>query len=267
MTAVPAEGAFTGRLRRLALLLAYDGTAFKGWQRQAGKARTVQAVLESAISKVLGQEIRVDGAGRTDSGVHARGQVASFSATTGRSAASILESLAAALPEDLACESCADVDGRFHARLSATGKAYRYLLDRGKSRDPFLARYALHVGADLDIGAMRAAAALLVGRRDFASFTNLKEKEKSFVRDLRKAWVREDGRLVELRFEADGFLYNQARIMAGVLLDVGLGRMRPGKVAEIAAARRRAQASGALDGRGLYLEEVFYPEPAPFPKP
>ena len=246
-----------GSERVLKLVVAYDGTAFKGWQRLPGKARTVQGFLEAALGRVLGEAVEASGAGRTDAGVHAEGQVASVPTRSGKSLERILRSLDGDLPPDLAVLSAVDAEPRFHARYRATGKLYRYRLQLGARPDPFAARYALRVTDALDRGAMRSVAAALVGRRDFSAFTNAKG-DKSATRELRAVRVVERGDFLDLEFEGDGFLRNQARIMAGALVEAGLGRLEPAGVAALLADGVRAGAPGALDAKGLCLVKVFY---------
>ncbi len=245
--------------RTLRLKLAYDGTDFKGWQRlPAGKGRTVQDCLERCLEKILGSEVEVAGAGRTDAGVHALGQIASFHTASRRPAQAVLSALNDSLPGDIACLECVEADPRFHARYRASMKTYRYRILNRALPDPFLRRYSLHVPGALDLEAMRRAAAVLVGKHNFQSFTNLKEKEKSFERTIASIGIAEDGGLVDIFFSGDGFLYNQARIMAGALLSCASGTMDETALSLILNARDRSRAPGAAGAFGLCLMEVRY---------
>ncbi len=237
---------------------AYDGTAFKGWQRLSGKARTVQGVIETALSRIVGTTVEIAGSGRTDSGVHAAGQVANARLPAIPDLERFLKRLDAELPEDIACLGVERAAANFHARFSAVEKTYRYLVHDGKRRDPFSTRYAHHLTERLDLDAMRAAVAELVGKRDFTSLTNLKPGDKSFVRDLRSIAVTRDGDFVSMEFVADGFLYNQVRIMAGALIEAGLGSLTPDRLRRVVDARDRSQAPGAAPAKGLRLESVRY---------
>lgn len=245
--------------RNFLLTLAYDGTDFKGWQR-LGKGRSVQGELERALSEVLGAPTEVVGAGRTDAGVHAEGQAASFHAFTDLSCAQLKADLNARLPSDLACFACSEADGRFHARLHARTKVYRYRLLASDDPDPFLARYSLHVQRELDLEAMRAVGGRLVGERDFRALSNAKGEDT--VRRLDEVRVEarahRDGRIVDLVFVGPGFLYNQVRIMAAALLESGRGALDPERIDAILAGRDRSAAPGALAPRGLCLVEVRY---------
>lgn len=245
--------------RVLKLRLAYDGTDFKGWQRlPAGKGRTVQDCLERSLEKALGKAAEVSGAGRTDAGVHALGQVASLHTVSKRPCESILADLNAILPPDIACLSCEEADPRFHARYRASIKTYRYRILNRQIPDPFLRRYSLHLAQPLDVEAMRRAAPAFLGKHNFQSFTNLKEKEKSFERSISSAGIRRDGDVVDIVFSGDGFLYNQVRIMASALIACGLGTMGIDSIREIIAAEDRARAPGAAGAFGLCLMDVAY---------
>jgi tRNA pseudouridine38-40 synthase len=246
--------------RNFLLVLAYDGSDFRGWQRLGGGGRSVQGELERALSDLLGAPTEVVGAGRTDAGVHAEGQAASFHAFTALSCAELKAALNVRLPPDLACRACSEADARFHARLHARSKAYRYRLLASEDPDPFMERYSLRVGAALDLEAMRAAGRRLVGERDFRALSNAKGDDT--VRRLDEVRVEArphpGGQVVDLVFVGPGFLYNQVRIMAGLLLEAGRGAARPERVDAILAGRDRSAAPGALAPRGLCLVEVLY---------
>jgi tRNA pseudouridine38-40 synthase len=254
--------------RNFLLTLAYDGTNFHGWQRlsgaKPGAGRSVQGEVEACLAKVLGiapraeglSGIEVVGAGRTDAGVHAEGQGASFHAFTSLSCEAIEEALNAVFPPDLECRACAEVDSRFHARLHAISKTYRYRLLVGPSDDPGIRRTSLRVAESLDLEAMRAAAALLVGERDFRALSNAKGEDTE--RRLDEVAIEAHDALVDLLFVGPGFIYNQVRVMAALLLEVGKGRIESGRVGAIIAGRDRRAAPGALGPYGLCLVEVRY---------
>ena len=252
--------------------LAYDGTDFLGWQRLPDKkpdggsargstrgstaGRSVQAEVEAGISRVLGTAIEVVGAGRTDAGVHAEGQAASFHAFTALGCSTLKDAINAQFPPDLSCLSCVEVDSRFHARLHAKSKIYRYRLLVSSEPDPFMRRYSLHVGEKLDVDAMMAAAAALIGEKDFRAVSNAKGDDT--VRRVDEARVEVDGRIVDLVFVGPGFIYNQVRVMAAILLEAGKGAIAPDRVPAILAGRDRAAAPGALGPFGLCLVDVLY---------
>ena len=250
--------------RNFLLILSYDGSGFEGWQRgpvlpqSDGKPRrTVQAAVEAALTELLGEAIEVVGAGRTDAGVHAEGQAASFHSRTALEPGAIVSGLAPLLPADLRCLSCREVDPRFHARYRAKGKLYRYRLHMGALSDPLLRPTSLHVGPGLDLDAMRRAAALFEGEHDFGAFTNAKGKGDT-VRRIDSVRVEAKGDIVDLLFRGEGFLYNQVRIMAAAMLEAGRGRLALDEIAAALAGGKRKAMPGALGAFGLCLVAVYY---------
>ncbi len=248
--------------------LAYDGTDFQGWQRLPGQqsnrglvrgsaaGRSVQAEVEAGVSKVLGTAIEVVGAGRTDAGVHAEGQAASFHAFTALGCSALKDAINVQFPPDLVCTSCIEVDARFHARLHAKTKIYRYRMLVSSDPDPFMRRYSFHVGEKLDVDAMKAAAAALIGEKDFRAVSNAKGDDT--VRRIDEARVEVEGRFIDLVFVGPGFIYNQVRVMSALLLEAGKGAIAPDRVPAILAGRDRAAAPGALGPFGLCLVDVLY---------
>jgi len=244
--------------RNFLIRLAYDGSLFLGWQRLPGAGRSVQGTVEACLGKALGAgaPIEVVGAGRTDAGVHAEGQAASFHAFTPLSCDGIKEALNAAFPVDLSCRDCVEVDHRFHARLHASAKVYRYRLLNRPQADPELRRVSLHVPERLDRAEMARAGAALVGERDFRALSNAKGSDT--VRRLDEVRIEDNDPFLDLVFVGPGFLYNQARIMAAYLLEAGRGGMDARRSAAILEARDRRAAPGALGPFGLCLVEVRY---------
>ena len=238
-------------------MLEYDGTNFAGWQQQA-KGRTVEAELKRALREITGHEITVYGAGRTDAGAHAEGQVANFR-TDGRIGPQrLMAALNARLPEDVVVLSAGEVPEEFHARYSARWRRYRYrFLDR--TARPALERgRCWHVRGRLDVDAMTQAAKPLVGKHDWTSFCSASEPATARVREMRSASVRRRGDFVELELVAEGFLRGLARSIAGALAEVGLGRRPPEWVGRVLRARDRRQAARTAPAGGLTLMEVVY---------
>lgn len=245
--------------RNLLLVLAYDGSGFKGWQRLSLGERTVQATLEAALETTLGEATNVVGSGRTDAGVHAAGQAANFWTVSALPLAELGVRLNATLPADLRCVGIREALPNFHARYRATGKTYAYrVVDRGL--DDAMRRYSLRVKTCLDDAAMATACSVLADAISFAAFTNAKKDASHFVRDLREAGVERAGDYADIVFSADGFLYNQARLMAAAVLEVGLGRMKIERLRAIAESGDRRAAPGALGAFGLRLVSVDYRE-------
>ncbi|HRY55421.1 MAG TPA: tRNA pseudouridine(38-40) synthase TruA [Spirochaetia bacterium] len=248
--------------RNFLLVLAYDGSGFRGWQRLPGPGagRSVQLAVEEALAAVLGvpgERVEVAGAGRTDAGVHAEGQAASFHSRTALGPEAIRAALDEALPPDIGCRSCREVDPRFHARFRAKAKVYRYRLHVGTDPDPACRSTSYHVRGPLDLAAMEAAGKELLGERDFRALSNARGKADT-RRRLDRASVERAGAFVNLYFEGSGFLYNQVRIMAALLLEAGLGRIGPGGAGAILESGDRARAPGALGAYGLCLMHVKY---------
>ena len=242
------------------LVLEYDGTLFAGWQAQIGR-RTVEGELRGALRALTGGDHVVHGAGRTDAGAHALGQVASFR-YEGRLAPDRLRSgLNALLPEDVAVVGADVVPDEFHARYSARWRRYRYRwLDR-PARPALHRHQCWHVRSALDLDAMRAAAPSLVGAHDWTTFCSASEPPASRVREMRTAAVARHDRFVELELVGQGFLRGLVRGIAGALTEVGAGRQPPGWLADILAARDRARAPRTAPARGLTLVEVLYEDP------
>lgn len=241
------------------LIISYRGTEFSGWQRQPGK-RTVQESIESALEKIWGQKIVLQGSGRTDTGVHALGQVASFNAPRLHSATVLLRALNANLPRDVRVVKCQLVPPSFHARFDALGKTYRYQVWNHLVQDPFTLNTHWHVPRPLDLPAMRRAARLLLGRHDFASFTsNPGYERETTVRTMRRASIMRHAATLTFHFTADGFLYRMVRNLVGALIKVGLGKMSVDEFGKVLRARSRSEAPATAPACGLYLMRVFYP--------
>lgn len=238
------------------MTVAYEGTAYAGFQRQPNGI-TIQEKIEEALERIAG-EVKVVGAGRTDAGVHAEGQVVHFDSDTRHGAAEILRSANFYLPKDIAALSCEEADPSFHARYSAKGKRYRYTVWNDPVRPVLWRTLALHVPEPLDLGAMRAAAAPLLGTRDFSSFASEIAPGGNAVRTVSSLDPSRDGPRLLLDVGADGFLYNMVRAIAGTLLEVGRGRRPAAWVADVLAARDRRAAGPTAPARGLTLVRVDY---------
>ncbi len=241
--------------RHFKLTIAYDGAAYGGWQFQPN-AVTVQEVIETALTKIVGHPVRIHGAGRTDAGVHARGQVASVALTTSLKPSVLRRALNANLPEEVRILSVQEVSAEFHARFSARRKEYRYQIDCGAVADPFLRRYAWHHPRKLDVTAMRRAARLLRGRHDFTAFSA--KTERTPIRTISKLTMTRRGSLLTITVVADGFLYKMARSIVGALVKVGEGRLTPSQVGELLRQKRRVALIETAPAKGLFLWRVGY---------
>jgi tRNA pseudouridine38-40 synthase len=240
------------------LTLAYDGTAYVGWQRQAA-GTSIQGVLENALRELEGHAVAVAGAGRTDAGVHALGQVASCVLERAVEPAVIVRAANARLPADVRILAAEVVGSDFHARFLATRKTYRYRFCDAAVMSPFERRYGWHVPGALDVEAMDAAARCLVGRHDFAAFASAGGATRTTERTVAWSTVRRDPQgLVVYEIAGDGFLRHMVRAVAGTLVDVGHGRRSPGAMPEVLASRDRASAGPTAPAGGLFLVSVEY---------
>lgn len=237
------------------LTVAYDGTAYGGWQRQA-HATTVQQLIEGALAKIVGQPVTVHGSGRTDAGVHARAQMASVRLRTRLPPATLQRALNANLPADIRVLGVGRAPAGFHARFSARAKEYRYRIDTGAVADPFARAYAWHHPRSLDVAAMRRAGRVLVGRHDFSALAA--KSERNPVRRVTKLEIRRRGRWLEIAVVADGFLYKMVRSLVGALVKVGEGRLSVGQLRAILQSRQRTAAVETAPARGLVLWRVWY---------
>lgn len=241
------------------LTIQYDGTRYDGWQRQGNTDNTLQGRLEGVLSRMVGKPVEIQGAGRTDAGVHARGQVASVHLPEGYTSQEVQNYLNRYLPEDVAVVDVVEVGERFHARLSATGKEYRYHIRMGSVPDVFARKYQYRVEEPLDLAAMERAAGYLTGKHDFRSFCGNRRFKKSTVREVFHIGVEVCGSDLTLVYRGDGFLYNMVRILTGTLLEVGLGQRTPESMVDILEAKERTAAGKTAPAQGLVLQEVYYP--------
>ena len=244
-------------MRNLRLDLCYDGTRYRGWQRLPGKDDTIQGKLETTLSRILGEQIEVSGSGRTDAGVHAKRQVANFHCESLMSAEEILVQLRRYLPEDIGIYSCREVSQRFHARLNAREKTYRYRIWNSDAPCVFQRRYVTVMPEPLNLQDMRQAADLLCGEHDFSAFCGNAKMKKSTVRFLRSIQIEQKGEEIQLCFTGNGFLHNMVRILVGTLVEVGRGERNVQSIPALFGGKR-AEAGFLAPPQGLCLEEVMY---------
>lgn len=254
----------SARLRNIKLVIAYDGTGFSGWQRQKHDC-TIQGEIERCLNRMTREEINLHGAGRTDSGVHAEGMVAHFSTRSTLPCHDFLRGLNSMLPGAIRIYSAEDIDENFHARFSAIGKKYRYVIYTGKVIPPHLRRYSLHVTSTLNHTTIRDCLKKLEGCHDFASFENSGSRDKDncsgrgAVRTIFKAEVSQEAPdQLTFEFIGDGFLRNMVRNLVGSLLEAGRGKLTGQEFAEILEGRDRTMAGPTAPAHGLTLKEVMY---------
>ena len=245
-------------MRTLKLTLAYDGTRFVGWQRQA-EGESIQALLEDALARFEGAPVTVHGAGRTDAGVHALGQVASVRLTAPHDTATLVRALNAQLPSELRVLSVEEVAADFHARFSARAKTYRYQIRNAPIADPFTRLYEWHIPETLNRDAMTQGALTLVGTHDFAAFQSAGGEVSTTVRTITRAeWRALEGGLLILELTGDGFLRHMVRAVAGTLVEIGRGWRQAGEIADLLNSGRRADAGATAPPHGLFLVSVDY---------
>lgn len=251
------------------MTIAYDGTRYKGWQRLGAGEDTIQGKVEECLSRYFGEKVEIIGASRTDSGVHALGQVANFQMPAGidhdnYEPDAMKSDLNAHLPEDIRVMDLEKVSDRFHARFHCTTKIYHYSVSLDEVMNPLIRKEVVH-GGNLDIQGMKAAAKCLVGTHDYTAYTNAKGKKKSMVRTINDITfkIEERGlysksRILTVAFEADGFLHNMIRRIMGMLLQVGEGHMSPDEIKKILDAKDRSQVTHVAPPNGLCLMTVNF---------
>ena len=248
-------------MKNYKLILQYDGTRYLGWQKLGSdkeKDRTIQGKLEAVLSKMTGFPVEVQGSGRTDAGVHALCQVVSCRLETAMGAKEIREYVNEYLPEDIALVQVEEAPDRFHARLNAKAKTYRYAINNSVVPDVMRHKFEMQVKEPLDTRAMEEAASYLVGVHDFLNFSSLKKSKKSTIREIYSVTVTRNEEKITMDFYGNGFLYNQVRIMTGTLIEVGKGERTPESVKEIFTASSREAAGFTAPAKGLTLMNVEY---------
>ena len=244
-------------MRNIRLDICYDGTRYNGWQRQTSHDNTIQGKLETALSRILGEPIEISASGRTDTGVHARGQVANFHTDAAMSCAELLAELRKYLPEDIGIYSCREVSPRFHARLNALEKTYQYRLWNSDWPCVFDRRFVAVMEEELDVERMQEAAQLLLGTHDFSAFCANKKMKKSTVRTIKSFTVQRVGEEIRFTVTGNGFLHNMVRILVGTLVEVGRGEREMDSIPALFGGKRE-DAGFLAPGKGLCLMEVRY---------
>ena len=245
-------------MRNFKIVIQYEGTKYQGWQRQESTGNTIQGKFEAILSKMTGSKVQIDGSGRTDAGVHAYGQVANFKIDTHMSALEILEYINRYLPEDIGVIEIREMPERFHSRLNAVGKTYRYRIWNSDLPCVFDRRYIYEFPQQLDIEAMRRAAAYCIGRHDFKAFTSNKKSKKSTVRTIESIEIQQNGPEIVITYKGDGFLYHMVRILTGTLIEVGQGTRHAEEMERLIASGTREMAGALAPAKGLTLMEVRY---------
>ncbi len=246
-------------MRNFKIILQYEGTRYQGWQRQDSTGNTIQGKLEAILGKMTGLGfVQVDGSGRTDSGVHALGQVANFKIDTNMTAIQIMDYINQYLPDDIGVISIKEVPERFHSRLNAKGKTYQYRIWNSSIPCVFKRRYVYELEKELNIDDMKKAADFFIGKHDFKAFTSNKKSKKSTIRTIEAITITKDGNEIIIDYKGDGFLYHMVRIMTGTLIEVGLGKRTIESVQDLLKNGKREMAGELAPAKGLCLMEVRY---------
>lgn len=246
-------------MKNYKITIQYDGTKYNGWQRQGNTKNTIQEKFESVLSLMCEHQVEIFASGRTDAGVHACAQVANFKCKTDKSCPEIMEYLNHYLPADILVTDIKEVSERFHSRLNAVSKTYEYIIAT-KKPDVFIRKYVYYTDVSPDVSKMKQAAKLILGTHDFLGFSSVGKTKKSTVRTVNFIDTTEDEGLIRIKINANGFLYNMVRIIAGTLFDIGTGKLSANDIENIFNAKTRASAGATLPACGLKLVEVFYKE-------
>lgn len=244
-------------VKNIMLTIEYDGTGYHGWQSQKN-ALAIQDVIEGALKKITGEDIRLTGSGRTDAGVHALGQVANFHTSSSIPPEKFSYALNSHLPDDIVIKKSAEVSESFHSRYDAKGKKYRYIIFNYEFPSPLMRRREWHIRRPLDREAMKKSLKYLLGKHDFSAFMSSGSSAENTVRTVMAAELKDDGQRIIFEITADGFLYNMVRIIVGTLAKVGTGEMVPDEMQRIIESCDRERAGSTAPAWGLYLVEVYY---------
>lgn len=249
-------------MRTIKLTLAYDGTHFNGWQIQSNNQRTVQGEIKKALKEFLNEDVTLIASGRTDTGVHAQGQVAHFKSKSKQDITEIQKSLNALLPEDISAINIEEVSKNFHAQYDAKLKTYRYQIFNSPHRNPYYRSFYLHYPHTLSVRRMREAAKDLIGKKDFKSFqskdSSKPHRQEDTIRTITQCAINKKGDCIDITITADGFLYKMVRNIVGTLIDVGSKKLETDSIQTILSLRNRQFASSTAKANGLSLMDVQY---------
>lgn len=247
-------------MKNYKLTIQYVGEKFQGWQKQTSTDNTIQGKLESVLSLMAEEDVKVAGAGRTDAGVHAYGQIATAKLTNAKNPRDIKFYCNKYLPQEIAVVNVDEIYPRFHARLNKSVKVYQYRINNSGVRNVFENRFQCNIDEKLDISKMKHAAETLMGTHDFTSFSSNKNSKKSNERTIYSIDIEKIDGEISITFKGNGFLYNMVRIMVGTLIEIGLGERSMKDIGRIFAAKKRSEAGFLAEAKGLSLLEVIYEE-------
>ncbi|MFD3156628.1 tRNA pseudouridine(38-40) synthase TruA [Haloimpatiens sp. FM7330] len=245
-------------MKNIKLTIQYDGTRYKGWQRLGNTDNTIQHKIEKVLSELTTENIEVIASGRTDAGVHAQNQIANFKTNSNISPNDILDYCNKYLPKDIVIKNVCEISDRFHSRYNVKEKVYTYKICNNQIHDVFTRKYSYHIPAKLNLEKMRNAAQFFIGEHDFKSFTALKSKKKSTVRNIYSLDINENSGNVDIIIHGNGFLYKMVRIIVGTLIEVGLGTIDVNELPKIMEIKDRSKAGTTAPSQGLFLTKVIY---------
>ncbi len=245
-------------MRNIKMIIQYDGTRYKGWQKQTENINTVQGKLENILSSMVGEDIQLVGCGRTDAGVHALNYTANFHTDSNKSIEEMKQFLIESLPDDISLLSVKNASERFHARYNIMSKTYLYRINNSEVKNVFDRKYIHNINEKLDLDKMRKCSSCLIGTHDFQSFTTLKSKTKSTVRTINYINIEEKDNIIEIEVNGNGFLWNMVRIILGTLIEAGKGKLSKNDVESILNAKKRAEAGPMVPAKALFLKDVEY---------
>lgn len=245
-------------MRNIKMVIQYDGSGFKGFQKLKDNENTIQGKLESVLSKMTDENIEIIGSGRTDMGVHAYGQVVNFKTNSNLSLNKIHKYLYEYLPQSISIKEISEENERFHSRYNAKRKVYLYKIDNNEYPNPFTRKYETHIPKKLDLDKMNEVAAVFVGEHDFTSFCSSKSKKKSHIREIYSITINEHENKIEIFVEGNGFLYNMVRIIVGTLIDAGHGKITKDEVENLLKLKDRSKSPETALAKGLFLYRVKY---------
>lgn len=244
-------------MRNIKLTIEYDGKKFGGWQKQPTKLN-IQGEIEQAIKDITGEEVELNASGRTDAGVHSLGQVANFKTNSNIEIAKMAIAINSKLKKSIVIKKAEEVPDNFHARYSCKGKKYRYIINNSYQGTAIYRDLECHIPQKLDIEKMKKAIKYFEGEHDFKGFRASGTSSKNSIREIYKAEVIQNGERIIIELTGNGFMYNMVRIIAGTIVEVGLGKINPDQIPEIIEAKDRNKAGKTLPAHGLYLVEVYY---------
>lgn len=244
-------------MRNIKLTIEYDGKKFGGWQKQPNELN-IQGEIEQAIKQITGEDVELNASGRTDSGVHALGQVANFKTNSNLDLEKFAVAINSKLKKSIVIKKAEEVPENFHARYNCKGKKYRYIINNSYQGTAIYRDLECHIPQKLDIEKMQEGIKFFEGKHDFKGFKASGTSGKSTVREIYKAEVKQDGERIIIELTGNGFMYNMVRIISGTIVDVGLGKITPNQIPDIINAKDRTKAGKTLPASGLYLVEVYY---------